>query len=80
MQPRLIGQPYWDPNVPIQQHPALMTGPIQWDEQALQQTRERMPGRILLDAVLMMHPMGGALRALRSPLLRDLRLERMFRR
>ena len=58
----------------------LTTGPVQWDEQALAQARERMPSRVLLNAMLMVHPLGGALRVLRNPLLRDMRLERMFRR
>ena len=58
----------------------LTTGPIVWDEQSLQQTRERMPNRVLLDAVLMAQPLGGLARILRSPLLRDMRLEWMFRR
>jgi len=60
--------------------PGLTTGPIVWDEQSLAQTRERMPNRVLLNAILMAQPLGGLARMLRSPLLRDLRLERMFRR
>lgn len=76
--PRMIMSP---PQQPMQPRPlGLETGPIQWDEQALAQARDGMPNNVLLNAILMAQPLGGLARMLRSPLLRDMRLERMFRR
>ena len=75
--PRPLGD---QPSAPQPRHPGLTTGPIQWDEESIKGAQAQLPQRQLLNAILMLHPMGGMLRALRSPLLRDMKLERMFRR
>ena len=65
----------------------LTTGPIKFDPEAIRKAEDQLPQRQILDAMLWLAPFPGGMgvpgmlwKALRNPLLRDMRLEWMFRR